>query len=151
MISESEGSLRFASAATDAPPAPAPTITTCFPIADSFFISPPRRSAPGSINPAAGGDHQEAEQLAHAEGSQNEAELRIRLPEELDTETDSAVTDQIEGKEGAVEGTFTTNQPQDGKQDDSLEESFVELGGMAQQTQRVVRKDHPPGTVVARP
>ena len=114
-------------------------------------LFPRRCGAAEGINPGAGRDHQEAEELSHAEGAEDETQLHIGFPEEFDEETDGAVSDEVEGKQGAVEGAPSPDQPENGKEDDPFEEGLVELGGMAEQVQRSRGKTIPQATVVARP
>ena len=47
-------------------------------------------------------DHEAAQELAHGDGSQDKADLRIRFPEEFNNESEHAITTQKKGEHGAV-------------------------------------------------
>ena len=81
----------------------------------SSFLTFPLFPANG-IDRAAGQDHQQAEELSHAERAEDEAELHIRLAEEFDEETDESVAGDVERREGAGEGKSLPEDPENGKE-----------------------------------
>ena len=81
----------------------------------------------------AGRDHQGAENLAHGDGPQEEADLVIRLTGELDQDAERPVTKKKNGQQSSMvpggpwlPGPFS-EAPEDQEEDRPLQEHLVEL------------------------
>jgi hypothetical protein len=100
----------------------------------------------------AGGDHQRREQLPHAEGTQYEAELGVRLPREFDERSDDPVSDQEDAREQsrAVPSgadSVALQRSENEKQDHPFPEGLIELRRMSWHAQWIGRENHRPWNV----
>lgn len=78
-----------------------------------------------NINNQSAAHHRDAQQLSHAEGADDEPELCVRLPEELDEESDKPVPRDIDRNEKTLESGFFSHAPENGEEDDSFKKSLV--------------------------
>jgi len=90
-------------------------------------------------------NHEKTEKLAHGQGTENEPELSVGLPEKFDDQTHASVTDNIEGEQKPVEGALFAEAPEHGEEKQTFEESLVKLRGVPEPAGRVEGKIHAPG------
>src|SRR5262249_36673278 len=95
-------------------------------------------------------DHQRRKQLSHAERSDDEPELRVRLSGKLEREANETVTDEKgpaeqTGPIPTVPKTHSLELAENEKEQNTFAQSLVQLRRMPRRRQRVRREYHRPG------